>query len=474
MIDRRSLMSLGSVGLAATALAGPGAANARPAQPDIAPLSAPVRARIDAMLDGKDSAGGVMVATLKGQPVAFHAWGKASLPFDVAPTPDTLFHIGSNGKRFTAWAVLQLIEAGRVAPSDPIGRHVPDLPASISGVTIDQLVHHVSGLADYANLLPDWDRSQPREEIIRVIDAGPQDFPPGARWAYSNTNYVLLGWLIEAVTGKTYTEYLNEKLFKPAGLPHARTDAAQTVIPQRAEPYEFNEGQFLHAVVMENSVSRAPDGGVLFSARDLAPWAAVMFSPVLLSTESASLATQPGRLSTGRRTPYGYGLNPAQRHGRPVLTHTGGVPGFVSEWTIWPQEDLHVLWMSNSEGGAAPKRFQMIEAMAEAIIPGLTRPLPDRNADDSRTQRLRRLLVRPVGEAPAADLMAEELTTWTGREPTSVPRIDAADILAPIDTWPLGDTPEEGTAARYYLKFGARDTTLTVGWTADDRIYGIF
>ena len=216
MIDRRHLIA------AAAASAGLGLTSRVLAQtPPPAPDAV---AALDALRAGKDSAGGVLVAVRGGRAVATYPWGRASLPFDVPVTARTLFHLGSNAKFMTAVAVAQLVEAGALGFDDPIGRHLPDLPPTMAGVGVSHLLHHTSGLIDYPEVLPDWDRPQTREIVLAAMKDQPVLFQPGESWSYSNTNYLLLGWLIETLSGQSYADYIRTRVFTPAGAPTARAE----------------------------------------------------------------------------------------------------------------------------------------------------------------------------------------------------------------------------------------------------------
>ncbi len=464
MIDRRRLFA------ASTALAGAGLASPALALAQTPAPAPEAVAALDALLAGKDSAGGVLVAVRGGRTEAVYPWGRASLPFDVPVTERTLFHLGSNAKFMTAIGVAQLMEAGAFGLDDPIGRHLPDLPPTLAAPTISQLLHHTSGLVDYPEVLPDWDRPQTREAVVAAMRDQPVQFQPGEAWSYSNTNYLLLGWLIETVSGQSYADYIQTRVFTPAATTTARADAAQQVIPHRAEPYEFADGVFRHAVRMEDGVSRAADGGLLFSAIDAAPWRSALDRHRLVAVPTMRRLLQPGALSSGRLAPYGCGVFLEQSRGAPVLRHTGGVPGFISNWITWPEADLSILALTNSQARNGPFLGDMILTLAESLRPGVTwtgqEPIGD--GSDSRSRKLRALLERPEAAPPPEGLLAPE-KAWL---PASRIRRfrDLAD-LQPLEQWRVGDRADEGEMVRYRatLANGARD--LVVGWTADDRIY---
>lgn len=427
-------------------------------------------AALDALRAGKESAGGLLVAVRGGRAVAVYPWGQASLPFGVPVSERTLFHLGSNGKFMTTVAVAQLVEAGAVAFDDPIGEHVANLPPAMAGIALSHLLHHTSGIPDYTEFFPDWDRPQTREIVLGAMQDKPLQFQPGEGWSYSNSNYLLLGWLIESVTGQKYADYVQRRLFEPGNLPTARADAAQQIVPLRAEPYEFEDGTPRHAVRMEDGVSRAPDGGLLFSALDAAPWRVALDGHRLVSAATMQRLLAPGRLSTGRAAPYGCGVFLEQTRGAPVRRHTGGVPGFISNWITWPASDLSILAMTNSASRNGPPLTDMVLTLAEAIQPGVSWAGLDPMGDGSdRRSRLLRALIERAEGAPAPDgLLAPEMA-W--RPDASLARVSGLTSLAPLEQWPAGDDPGQGELVRYRVTLASGVRYLVVGWTADDHIY---
>lgn len=463
MIHRRHLFAA-----TAAASAGLGLTSRAPAQTP--PPASDAVAALDALRAGKDSAGGVLAAVRGGRAVAVYTWGMASLPFDVPVTDRTLFHLGSNAKFMTSVAVAQLAEAGALGFDDLIGTHVADLPPAMAGVSISQLLHHTSGLRDYVEILPDWDRPQTREIVIAAMKDQPVLFQPGESWSYSNTNYLLLGWLIETVSGRSYAEYIQARVFTPAGLPSARADAAQQVVRHRAEPYKFEDGAPRHAVRMEDAVSRAPDGGLLFSALDAAPWRTALDGDRLVSAASMRRLLAPAPLTTGRLAPYGCGVFLEQTRGAPVRRHTGVVPGFISNWIAWPEADLSILALTNSHSQNGPDLTEMVVTLAESLQPGVswTGLPPTGDGADRRTQALRSLLQRPEGDSAPDGLLAPELAV---RPASSIARVPDLTELVPLEQWVVGEGPGHGVMVRYRITLPAHTHYPVVGWTPDDRIY---
>ena len=464
MIDRRSVFGL--MGAGAVGLSGAGAARASPPPRDVV-------AALDELRAGTSTVGGAIVAVRDGRPISTYMWGKASLPFDVPVTDRTLFHIGSNAKLMTAVAVLQLATAAGISLDDPIGAHLPGLPAIMAAAPISSLLHHTSGLPDYSEVFPDWDRPQTREIVSAAFQDKALAFPTGAAWSYSNTNYLILGWLIEHLSGQSYGDYVRTRLFEPAGMPTARVDAAQQVVQNRAEPYEIGEdGAIRHAVRMEDGVSRAADGGLLLSVQDAGPWRAALDRNRLISAEDMARVLTPAPLSSGRLAAYGFAVFLDQTRGAPLLRHSGGVPGFGSYWMTWPEADLSILAMMNSMGGKGAPMERMALTLAESIEPGVTwleqEPMGD--GSDARTQALRGLLQRPEGAPPASGLLASE---QAHRDGVQLPRAPTLQDIRPLERWFIGDGPKQGEMVRYRVWLPTRTAELLVGWTDEDQIYWI-
>ncbi|MGA7485330.1 MAG: serine hydrolase domain-containing protein [Xanthobacteraceae bacterium] len=436
----------------------------------IPPVSAALAARL-AMLANLDAVAGAAVTVVReGAAVGFWSAGYASLVFRVPVSERTLFHIGSVGKHITALAVMQLVDAGAVGLSASVGTYVKGLPDSWAATPVRALLTHTSGLPDYGSVIKEWDRPQGRDVILNAIGARPPLFAPGEAWIYSNTNYLVLGWLTEAVSGTSYADYLRDRLFRPAALPTAREDSGEDVIPDRAEPYDHRGGRFLHAVRIERSVSAAADGGALFSARDIAPWSAALSGHRLASPALMAEAATPVRLATGRQVPYGFGWFLERTCGHELRQHAGRVPGFGAQLLHLPAVALWVAVMANTT--PPPPLLLMALTAAEAFAPGATfLSLPSKgDARDPLTARARAILER--GETPPnVDWFAPEmqlrLRAAAGGLPPALPRGTRFDQLEPLESYPV----DGGTMVRYRGRLAGHAGHYLFGWTEDERIF---
>ena len=455
-MDRRTLLAAAVAGLG---LAGCGSASKAGDQPD-APIPP-----LPPGLDG-GSVGGMVAAAHEGRLAGFFAWGDARRSPKQPVTPETLFHIGSNGKFVTAVAVMQLVQAGRLTLADPLGRHVPGLPAILAQTPVSHLLHQTSGLPDYLDAVEDWSRPVTRRMVFDAVSEG-RDFEPGEAWAYSNTNYFVLGWLIEALSGMRYGDYVSARIFRPAGLPYARADSSIETIPARAVAYTLDGERLSKADEMEDEMSRAADGGVLFSARDLAPWAAVLTDDGLLPGATRNPLFAPAPLTTGRSAPYGCGVFLEQCRRAAFHHHTGSVPGFVSQRMAFAGSGLTLLSVTNTDGDAEVPLDKLCLEMAEALAPNSTFTSLPLLPVDARTETLRRAFRRAEADLPNS-LMAPELIA-SGGETAPWWGVEADHVLAPVERWQgIG-----GDFVRYRWSGDGETDHIVIGWTPDDRIFWI-
>jgi len=455
-VDRRGFLSASG---AAAFLAG-APAWADEAADETAPrFPESVEEALSADLARAKVAGAAITVVQGGRLRAFLPYGRASIPFDSPVTPKTLFQIGSVGKHVTALAILQLVEAGKLQLDWPIGRAVTGLPDWIAAIPIKDLLGHTGGVPDYESGF-DWDRPYPREAFLAALK-GPA-FAPGEAWSYSNSGYVLLGYAIESASGQTYPDYVAQRLFTPAGTRLARPDAAAEPIPGRAEPYVLQGDRLVHATRMENGVSSMPDGGVLFSSLDWAPWLQAIEASRLTSASRVAGMFKAGTLKSGSSTGYGLGWFIDQVRGKPVHYHSGGVPGFVTYVQYYPAEHLLVAATFNSPPRLALQA--LVESAVEAIAPGVTTlGLQARPQSPRRDERLRAFLAGDNAFALPEVLLGETASGENASE-----RLDGKPEAI---TFLESHAVPGGELSRYRLVVNGAPQSLQVGWTRDDSIF---
>ena len=205
-LSRRTLLGVGGC------LALPAAASGR--EPSLAPE---LSGWIAETMQAENAPGLAAVVVRGGTALALFTHGRASLGYDAPVSGETLFHVGSIGKHITAVAALRLVEAGKLSLDDPVGRHAPALPAHLADRPFRTLLNHTSGFPNYAERI-EWDRPFGRTKFFDLIRSYPAEFPAGTAWSYSNSAYVLIGYIIEDLAGKNYARIVMDDLFRPHGV----------------------------------------------------------------------------------------------------------------------------------------------------------------------------------------------------------------------------------------------------------------
>lgn len=305
----------------------------------------------------------------KEKTVMEKAWGMANLELGVKLMPDHVFRIGSVTKTFTATAVLQLVEQGRLRLEDTLQKYLPEYPFGNMPVTIEQLLTHTSGIRDYMSKgHPDpfilRHDLQPGE-LIAHIKNEPLSGLPGERFNYSNSNYVLLGLIIEKITGMSYHDYVRTYLLKPAGLSRSSFAGEKEIIPGRIPGYWSDEKTTENCGYQSLSIGYAC-GDLLSTADDLYRWCRALFTGKIIRDSLLRRAVSPFRLGNGRYSAYGYGWMIDTIEGRVCYRHDGSVSGFGAELRYFPAEEICLVFLTNT-------RSDRNDAQAGETIKSVTR-----------------------------------------------------------------------------------------------------
>jgi CubicO group peptidase (beta-lactamase class C family) len=287
--------------------------------------------------------GAVLVAR-SGKPLFRKGFGAANREWAIANTPDTRFRIGSVSKQFTAAAIMRLVDERKLSLDDAVGAHVRDLPPAWQKVSIRQLLQHTSGIPRYTMLDDFLDRSSrightPRQLIDLVKDL-PLEFAPGTKFEYDNTGYVLLGCVIEAVSGMAYRDYLEQKLLGPLGLTHSGYDDGRRILDKAAQSY--TDGLDGVVRVRAADISNAYAAGAMVSnIDDLLAWQQMLVNGKVLGPDSTAAVFTDG----GHH--YGLGWFIENRLSRKVYEHGGSWNGYESLLAYYPADKLTVIVLGN-------------------------------------------------------------------------------------------------------------------------------
>jgi CubicO group peptidase (beta-lactamase class C family) len=319
---------------------------------------------------------GTVLAVRHGKLLLQQGYGMADRQRGIANTPQTRFDIASMGKMFTGVAIAQLVQHGKLSFDDTIGNHVAGFPPEIAGrVTIHHLLTHTAGMDDAA-LMRRPDRPEPPHTLAglmeRIVNA-PLQFQPGSRFGYSNDGFIVLGAIIERVTGQDYADYVREHIFEPAGM----TDTDIRVykpsqIPGMARGYALvgQDGQLLPPGPEQGSAARSgtlreddeprignPSGGAYSTVGDLLAFAQALTRHKLLSPALTDTVLA-GRVDTNRPGPgedrYGYGFSDRRINGVRIVGHNGGSPGYEGQLDLYPDSGYTVIMLTNQDQILSP------------------------------------------------------------------------------------------------------------------------
>lgn len=296
---------------------------------------------------------GAAVLVARGDRVIYQgARGRASLELKVALHPGQVFRIGSITKTLTAATVLKLVSIGEVSLDAPLSTYLPTFPGG-EKISVAELLDHTSGISDAweANPCETLDTTK----LVNLIQAQAPDFKPGTEWRYSNSGYMLLGAIIEAVTKKPWDIAMRDLVLSPLGMTQTGRFGDAEVVPGHAEGYSRSpSGAIIRAPYASMSGPSAA-GALSSTTRDLFRFMRALTGGRLLRPDLYQAMTTAKATALGRSVPYGYGVMLGQVRGEPVIEHNGGIEGFAAHFTYFPKQDVTVIVLANSDAGLHPR-----------------------------------------------------------------------------------------------------------------------
>jgi D-alanyl-D-alanine carboxypeptidase len=320
-----------------------------------APASALGRALDEAMRTAypADQPGAAAIVVRNGEVLLRAGYGMADLEHGIAMRPEHVFRIGSITKQFTGAAILMLAQEGRLSLEDPLSRFFPDYPAG-DAVTVRHLLGHTSGIRSYTGM-PEWAPTRRTDmgvaELIALFRDQPADFAPGERWSYNNSGYILLGAIIEQLSGTSYGEFVETRIFGPLGMTGSSYGDAARITPNRIPGYSRVGGEWVNAEFLSMTHPYAA-GSLLSTVDDLARWDAAMARGALLGAAGWEQAVTPVLLNDGRSTGYGAGLSVGRIGPYRTVEHGGGINGFITNAIRVPKAGLFVAVLANADSPA--------------------------------------------------------------------------------------------------------------------------
>lgn len=322
---------------------------------------------INAQLKAQHISGLSLAIIRDGRIIKTGSYGLANLETQTPTTAETVYKIGSVGKGIMAVGIMLLVEDEKIRLEDTIDRFITDVPSAWKRVTVRHLLTHTSGMPeDPPGFTPFM--QQPDSEVIRSLYPLPLMFPPGEQWSYSNAGYFILGDIIRLASGKSWSEFVEERIFRPLKMMSTRVTTTADVVPKRASGYIWTDGRFVKA---EDWVSVRPSGAFLSTIQDLARWHGALKSRALLTRDSWRQVLSPARLNNGQTHPYGFGFSLDPWQGRQRIYHDGHLPGFLTIFEEFPEEGLAIVLATNTD---EIDHGKLAHAIAGFYVPALSPP----------------------------------------------------------------------------------------------------
>jgi CubicO group peptidase (beta-lactamase class C family) len=293
---------------------------------------------------------GCVVLVVKNDKVIYKkAFGYANTELKIPLQANMLFRTGSMGKQYTAIAVLQLVEEGKISLQDSIQKYIKDFPSNGHTITIENLLTNTSGIKDYlSEILNNSNQklSYTPKEGVDFIKNEPLNFNPGSNYRYSNSNYYLLGYIIELVTGNTFENYLKQNVLDKASLQHTFYIHPEKDIPDMVQGYSKYDGKIEKATLQEVTIMYSA-GGLISNADDIYKWHRALYDQQLVRRETLAKATMPFMFADSTFSQYGYGWFIKNIDGSKTIEHSGSTDGFQSDEIYLPDENVFVVTLFN-------------------------------------------------------------------------------------------------------------------------------
>jgi len=325
-------------------------------------LIATVRKKLDQDAAAGRFAGTVLIAR-NGQPVLAEAYGLSDREHRTPNKLNTRFRIGSMNKMFTATATLQLVQAGKLVLNDPLGKYLPDYPNKdlAAKVTIYQLLTHTGGTGDIFGPEFQAHRLELRtlDDYAKLYGSRPLAFEPGSKWEYSNYGFILLGVVIERVSGQSYYDYVRDHIYKPAGMTISGSEPEDQAVSDRSVGYTRMGGGSEHPNTETLPYRGTSAGGGYSTVEDLLRFANALEAHKLLNAQYAETLTT-GKVDTPGGGRYAFGFDDRTTNGIRCFGHGGGAPGMNGELEICPTAGYVVAVLANLDPPAASRISQFI------------------------------------------------------------------------------------------------------------------
>jgi len=411
---------------------------------------------------------GLALAVIRnGTIVKAEGYGLANVDLKLPVTPDTIFQSGSMGKQFTAVAIMMLVEERRIDLDDRLTKYFPEAP-SWNPIKVRNLLNHTSGLTEYLlNDRVDIHKNYTPDQLLTIIELFPLEFRPGENCAYRNTNYALLGYIIEKVTGRPWNAFVEERIFEPLGMTSTDVIGKAKNVPHRAIGYLLAGRSLKKPDRVAPIFDNRADGDLQFTVLDLAKWDAALYTERLLKKPTLEQMWTIGTLNNGRPLPnenYGFGWYVETMNGHKLVEHGGYTWGFRTHMSRYLDHKLSVVVLTNLEWlYAQPNRIAHV--VAGMYEPSLARPT-SKIPDEPQITELVRDLIRKLRAGKPVE-------GWTQSEVRRFQRYLRG--LKPLTSLELVHREDKGDRRfyTYRLNLGDFDCLFQARLNSQNRVVGM-
>ncbi len=318
---------------------------------------------------------GASVAIVRGGKIVLtKSYGLSNVEQSIKATPDTKYQIGSTTKSFTAMAMMILVENNQISLDEKAAKYLSEMPAKYSEITVRQLLNHLSGVN--RDLRQDNADDFSVDEFWKRLEKEPISREPALAWEYSNTGYILLGFMIERVTKKSYGEFLTERIFKPLKMKNTKFLEPPNADKNRAVGYEWKVGKYIQSPYFSGGFGA---GGLISTASDMAKWETALSTEKIIRKSSLEQMWMPAASGDGKQVnlkllgesaSYGFGWFLSSFRGHKLVTHGGVLSGFSSSVYRFGDDGLTIIVLCNSKEGERKEgvpRIGQADALAKDI-----------------------------------------------------------------------------------------------------------
>ena len=334
----------------------------------VSSFAQPLEQQIDTYISTQytsDTPGVSVLVAKNGKAIYSNAFGIANLETGLKADPKNVFEIGSITKQFTAVAILMLVEQGKLSVDDNITKYIPDYPTQGKTITVHHLLNHTSGIQSYTGMARFKTLARTDMTPTALIDTfknEPMEFDPGTQFKYNNSGYILLGHIIEVISGTSYENFIQANIFDTVGMTNSYYGSMAKLIPNRARGYSETETGYRNADYLSLTLPYAA-GSIMSTTSDLLKWQNAISANTLIKRNTLENAINGSTLTSGEVISYGYGWIKGDLNGSATVEHSGGIFGYSSNGIYLPEEDVYVIGLTNCDCGNVGDIVSNVAAM---------------------------------------------------------------------------------------------------------------